>query len=46
LTCYFLVLAISATLVWIALINCNGLILTVCYEDAKLYFNLQSKIKL
>jgi len=33
-------------LVWIALINCNGLILTVCYKDEKFYFSLKLKIKL
>jgi hypothetical protein len=46
LTCYLLMLAITATVVWIALIICDGLILTVCYKDAKLLFNLQCKIKL
>ena len=39
LTCYLLVLAVTVTVVWIALINCNSLILTICYRDAKLYFS-------
>lgn len=46
LTCYQLVLATTATVVWIALISCNALILTVCCKDAKLYFILQCNIKL
>ena len=46
LTCYLLVLAVIVTVVWIALINCNSLILTICYTEAKLYFILRSKIKL
>jgi len=45
LTCYLLVLAITAIVVWIALIGCNGLILTVCYKDAKLYFIWERNIK-
>jgi hypothetical protein len=46
LTCYLFILAITAIVVWIALIICDGLILTVFYKDAKLWFNLQCKIKL
>jgi len=28
-----------------SVVNCDGLILTVCYNNANLYFSLQDKIK-
>ena len=46
LTCYLLALAVTANLVWIPFVNCDGLIITVCYNNAILYFSLKSKMKL
>jgi hypothetical protein len=36
LICYLLV---TANLVWIPFVNCDGLILTVCYKNAILCFS-------
>jgi hypothetical protein len=46
LTRYFLVLEITANLIWIPFVSCNGLILIVCHRNAILYFSLQGKMKL
>jgi hypothetical protein len=44
--CYLLVPAITANSVWIPFVNSDGLILTVCYNNANLCFSLQGKLKL
>jgi hypothetical protein len=46
LTCYLLVLAINANLIWIPFVSFYGLILIVCHRNAILYFSLQGKMKL
>ena len=46
LTCYLLVLAITANLVLIPFVSCDGLILAVCYKNVILCFGLQGKMEL
>jgi hypothetical protein len=43
LTCCLLVPAITANLVWIPFMSCDGLILTVCYRNAILYLIYKAK---
>jgi len=46
LTCYVLVLAKTANLVFIPFVSCDGLILPVCFMNVILYFSLKGKIVL
>ena len=43
LTCYLRVLEITANLVCIQFVSCDGLILDVFNRNVNLYFSLQSK---